>query len=57
MQYDGIKLVYFDGKPQWRMPDGSFVPVKRPHDGLYAPGSFYVKDRGHSVSGKGLIVP
>jgi hypothetical protein len=43
MSYDGTKLVYFNGNPQWLMPDGSFVPVKRRNDGSYAPGSLYLK--------------
>jgi hypothetical protein len=45
MRYDGTKLIYFDGKPQWLMPDGSFIPVKRPKDGRCTPGTLYVKDR------------
>jgi hypothetical protein len=45
MGYDGIKLVYFDGKPQWLMPDGSFVPVKRRSGETFSPGSIYLKDK------------
>jgi hypothetical protein len=45
MNYDGTKLIYFDGKPQWLMPDGSFVPAKRQVGTLYGPGSLYLKDR------------
>ena len=45
MSYDGTKLVYFDGKPQWLMPDGSFVPVKGQNDGSYEGGSLYLKER------------
>ncbi|MDR2180083.1 MAG: hypothetical protein LBP21_07220 [Synergistaceae bacterium] len=45
MGYDGTKLVYFNGNPQWLMPDGSFVPVKHQKDGSYAPGSLYLKER------------
>ncbi|MDR1978407.1 MAG: hypothetical protein LBQ42_06705 [Synergistaceae bacterium] len=49
MSYDGTKLVYFDGKPQWLMPDGSFVPVKHQIDGSYAPGSLYLKERARET--------
>jgi hypothetical protein len=45
MGYDGIKLVYFDGKPQWLLPDGSFLPEKRRNDEMFSPGSLYLKDR------------
>ena len=45
MSYDGTKLVYFDGKPQWLMPDGSFVPVRGRKDGFFTPGSLFLKDR------------
>jgi hypothetical protein len=45
MGYDGTKLVYFDGKPQWLMPDGSFLPEKRRNDEMFSPGSLYLKDR------------
>lgn len=45
MSYDGTKLVYSDGKPQWLMPDGSFVPAKRRSDGMYMPGNLYLKDK------------
>jgi hypothetical protein len=45
MKYDGTKLIYFDGKPQWLMPDGSFVPVRRQNGGLYGAGALYLKDR------------
>ena len=49
MSYDGTKLVYFDGKPHWLMPDGSFVPAKNRKDGFLAFGSLYLKDRTHDV--------
>jgi len=49
MGYDGMKLVYFNGKPQWLMPDGSFVPAKYRKNGYFAPGSLYIKDRTHDV--------
>jgi hypothetical protein len=45
MSYDGMKLIYFDGKPQWLMPDGSFVPAKSLSDGSYEPFSLYIRDR------------
>jgi hypothetical protein len=45
MGYDKIKLVYFDGKPQWLMPDGTFLPVERKNDRMFSPGSLYLKDR------------
>jgi hypothetical protein len=45
MGYDGIKLVYFDGKPQWLMPDGSFAPARQGNDRTFSPGSLYLKDR------------
>ena len=45
MIYDGAKLVYFNEKPQWLMPDGSFVPVYGRKDGFLTPGSLYLKDR------------
>jgi hypothetical protein len=45
MGYDGIKLVYFDGKPQWLMPDGSFLPTKRREGKMFSPCSLYLKDR------------
>jgi hypothetical protein len=45
MGYDGIKLVYFDGKPQWLMPDGSFLPEKHRNDEMFSPGCLYLKDR------------
>jgi hypothetical protein len=45
MGYEGTKLVYFDGKPQWLMPDGSFVPARGRKDGILAPGSLYLRDR------------
>jgi hypothetical protein len=45
MSYDGTKLVYFDGKPQWLMPDGSFIPAKRHAEEACAPGGLYLKDR------------
>ena len=44
MNYSGTKLIYFDGKPQWLMPDGSFVPAKYTSDGSYEPISLYIKD-------------
>ena len=50
MVYDGTKLVYFNGKPQWLMPDGSFVPAKGRKDGSLAPGSLYLKDRALDVT-------
>ena len=49
MVYDGTKLVYFNGKPQWLMPDGSFVPAKNRKDGFLTPGSLYIKDRTRDV--------
>ena len=45
MVCDGTKLVYFNGKPQWLMPDGSFVPVRGRKDGFLTPGFLYLKDR------------
>ena len=45
MSYDGTKLVYSEGNPQWLMPDGSFVPAKRKNDGSIVGGSLYLKDR------------
>ena len=45
MIYDGTKLVYFNGKPQWFMPDGSFVPAGGRKDGSLTPGALYLKDR------------
>jgi hypothetical protein len=45
MGYDKIKLVYFDGKPQWLMPDGSFMPEKRRNGEMFSPGSLYLKDK------------
>jgi hypothetical protein len=45
MGYDEIKLVYFDGKPQWLMPDGSFLPEKRRNGEMFSPGSLYLKDK------------
>ena len=45
MSYDGTKLVYFDGEPQWLMPDGSFVPARDRSNGSLAPGSLYLKNR------------
>ena len=44
MTYGGTKLVYSDGKPQWLMPDGSFVPAKRRNDGTIVSGRLYLKD-------------
>ena len=49
MNYCGTKLVYCDGKPQWLMPDGSFVPAKGRKDGSLTPGSLYVRDRTWNV--------
>ena len=49
MVYDGTKLVYFNGKPQWLMPDGSFVPAKGCKDGPLAPGALYLKNRNLDV--------
>jgi hypothetical protein len=58
MSYDGTKLVYFDGKPQWLMPDGSFVPVEYRNDGSYAPGSLSFKEKSHeggcSIADQGM---
>jgi hypothetical protein len=54
MSYDGTKLVYFNGKPQWLMPDGSFVPVEQRKDGSYSPVSLYLKER--TEEGEWLIV-
>ena len=45
MRYDEIKLVYFDGKPHWLMPDGSFVPARDRKDGSFAPVALYLKNR------------
>jgi hypothetical protein len=45
MNYDGMKLVYCDGKPQWLMPDGSFVPAKSRRGEIFMPGSLYLRDR------------
>jgi hypothetical protein len=45
MGYDGTKLVRFDGEPHWLMPDGSFVPAERRHDGSYTPGTLYLKGK------------
>jgi len=45
MVYNGMKLVYFNGKPKWLMPDGSFVPVRYRKDGSFTPGSLYLRDR------------
>ena len=45
MNCEATKLVYFNGKPQWLMPDGSFVPVNGRKDGYLTPGSLYLKDR------------
>ena len=45
MIYDGTKLVYFNGKPQWLMPDGTFVPAAGRKDGSLTPGALYIKDR------------
>ena len=54
MNYDGTKLVYFDGKPQWLMPDGSFVPARRRSDGSLVSGSLYLKN-GRTWSAPRLI--
>jgi hypothetical protein len=45
MGYEAIKLVYCEGKPQWLMPDGSFLPAERRNDGRFSPGSLYLKDK------------
>ena len=45
MVYDGTKLVYSNGKPQWLMPDGSFVPARGRKNGFLTPGFLYLKDR------------
>ena len=45
MGYYGSKLVYFDGKPHWLMPDGSLVPARGRKDGYFNAGSLYLKDR------------
>ncbi|MDR3231961.1 MAG: hypothetical protein LBT65_11020 [Synergistaceae bacterium] len=45
MGYDGTKLVYSDGRPQWLMPDGSLVPVKCGSDGSIMSSSLYLRDR------------
>lgn len=45
MNYDGTKLVYSEGKPQWLMPDGSFAPVRRGRDGSIVSGGLYLRDR------------
>ena len=50
MSYDGTKLIYSNGKPQWLMPDGSFVPVKRRNDGTPAFGNLYIKGRTGEAS-------
>jgi hypothetical protein len=45
MSYDGIKLIYIDGKPQWLMPDGSFVPAESRKGEVFMPGALYLRDR------------
>jgi hypothetical protein len=45
MGYDGTKLVYSEGRPQWLMPDGSLVPAKCGNDGSIMSGSLYLRDR------------
>ena len=49
MVYDGTKLVYFNGKPQWLMPDGSFLPATGRKNGFMGPGALYLKDRNLDV--------
>ena len=49
MIYDGTKLVYFNGKPQWLMPDGSFLPATGRKNGLLTPGALYLKNRTPDV--------
>jgi len=49
MGNQGTKLVYCNGKPQWLMPDGSFVPARSRNDGSLTPGALYLKDRTHAV--------
>jgi hypothetical protein len=56
MSYDGTKLVYFNGSPQWLMPDGSFVPVKHQNGESYAPGSLYLKLKEKTQARGYLIV-
>ena len=46
---EAMKLVYFNGKPQWLMPDGSFVPAKSRVNGCLIPGSLYLKDKNSQV--------
>lgn len=45
MSYDGTKLVYSDGKPQWLMPDGSFVPARHAKDGSIVSSCVYLRDK------------
>ena len=50
MKYDGTKLVYSDGKPQWLMPDGSFVPAKHGRDGSIVSGCLYLRDKAANAT-------
>lgn len=45
MGNEGTKLVYFNGNPQWLMPDGSFIPARGCKDGSLTPGFLYLRDR------------
>lgn len=45
MSYDGTKLVYAEGDPQWLLPDGSFVPAKCGRDGSIVSDRLYLRDR------------
>lgn len=45
MDYAAMKLVYSEGRPQWLMPDGSFIPAKMRNDGSVSQGRLYLKDR------------
>ena len=45
MRNDETKLVYFNGKPHWLMPDGSFVPARSHKGDSFAPGTLYLRDR------------
>ena len=55
MNYDGVKLVCFDGKPHWLMSDGSFVPVRPRNNELYVPGALYLKNKDKSRHAACLI--
>ncbi|MDR1874925.1 MAG: hypothetical protein LBQ90_07960 [Synergistaceae bacterium] len=50
MDYDGTKLVYSEGMPQWLMPDGSLVPVKYGSDGSIRSGGLYLRDRATNAT-------